>query len=72
MAGSVDPARKDGMTAWSDGLVSYGIPARITPMLRLSDVQLPVVIALVTALGASLWPAIRAARIHPSDAIRSV
>ncbi len=60
------------LAAWSDGLVSYGIPTKITPMLRLSDVQSPVGIALLTALGASLWPAIRAARIHPSDAIRSV
>ncbi|MAE94824.1 MAG: hypothetical protein CL910_09205 [Deltaproteobacteria bacterium] len=57
---------------WSDGLTGYGIPTKIIPSVRTGDLRDPVVIAVITAILASLWPALRAARIQPADAIRHV
>jgi len=61
-----------GLSAWADGLTAYGIPPKLIPILRAEDLQTPVLIAIVTAILASLWPALRASRIRPAEAIRHV
>ncbi len=58
------------LSRWSAGLSAYGIGARIVPVLRSGDFLAPGVIALVTAGVASAWPAWRAARLRPAEAVR--
>ncbi len=60
------------LSAWADGLTAYGIPPKLVPILRAEDLQTPVLIAILTAILASLWPALRASRIRPAEAIRHV
>jgi ABC-type lipoprotein release transport system permease subunit len=65
---------RDGvdLSAWSEGLRSVGVPARLVPVLRSADVWTPVWVATLTALLASLWPALRAVRTRPAEALRRV
>jgi putative ABC transport system permease protein len=60
------------LSVWEAGLSAYGIGNRIVPVVRPVDLFSPVVAATATAFAASLWPAIRAARIAPADAVRRV
>ncbi len=60
------------LSAWGEGLEALGVPSRIVPVVRASDVTVPVAVATLTALVASLWPALRAVRIRPADAVRHV
>ena len=60
------------LTAWADGLESYGISPVIVPVVRTSDLTQPLGIAIVTAVLARLWPAVRAVRIRPAEAVRHV
>lgn len=60
------------LSRWSEGLTAVGAGTKIVPALRASDLWVPVVVALVTALLASLWPALRAVRIRPAEAVRRV
>jgi ABC-type lipoprotein release transport system permease subunit len=39
-------------------------------VLRSGDFARPVVVALITALAASAWPAWRAVRLKPAEAVR--
>jgi ABC-type lipoprotein release transport system permease subunit len=64
LGGGIDLSR------WGEGLVTWGIPTRIVPVLPQGEVWVPVGIATVTALVASLWPALRAVRTAPAEAIR--
>jgi len=72
LAAALVYALRDGidLSAFADGLASYGVSPRIAPVLRVRDLVLPVVVAGVTAGFASLWPALRAARFKPADALR--
>ena len=65
---------RDGidLSVWEAGLSAYGIGNRIVPVIRPGDLVAPVVTAILTAFAASLWPALRAARIAPADAVRRV
>ena len=65
---------RDGidLSLWSEGLQSFGIPTRIVPVLQAQDVWIPVAIAIATAVLASLWPAVRAVRTRPAEAVRHV
>jgi ABC-type lipoprotein release transport system permease subunit len=67
-------ALRDGidLSNWGEGLVAFGIPTRIIPVLRSEDLLIPVVVAVITAILASLWPAVRAARTRPAEAVRHV
>ena len=67
-------ALRDGidLSAFAEGLNAYGIGTRIVPVIRSQDVATPVGVALVTALLASLWPALHAVRIRPAEAVRRV
>jgi len=65
---------RDGidLSAWGEGLHAFGIPTRIRPVIRSTDLVAPVAVAVVTAVLASLWPALRAVRIRPAEALRHV
>ena len=45
---------------------------RLVPVLRPKDLIDPLWVAFVTAIAASIWPAVRAARIRPAEAARHV
>ncbi len=60
------------LSTWGEGLESFGIPTRIVPVLPAHQLGIPIVIAIVTAVVASLWPAIRAVRTRPAEAVRHV
>ncbi len=67
-------ALSDGidLSAWADGLDAYGMSPVIVPVVRSSDLAQPLAIAVFTAIFASLWPAVRAVRIRPAEAVRHV
>ncbi len=58
------------LSAYSDGLDFMGVGSRLRPVVRSSDIVGPTLVALVTAVLASAWPAWRAARLEPADAVR--
>ena len=72
LAGVVALSGGIDLTSFSEGLTAYGIPPRIVPVLPLRDLAIPVVIASVTALVAGAWPAVRAVRTLPAEAVRHV
>ena len=63
---------RDGidLSRWAEGLTAYGVGTKIVPVLRSRDLIMPTLVAVVTAVFASLWPALRAVRIRPADAVR--
>jgi ABC-type lipoprotein release transport system permease subunit len=65
-------ALQDGidLSRWAEGLTAYGIGTRIVPVLRTGDLAVPVAVALITAVLASAWPAVRAVRFRPAEAVR--
>jgi ABC-type lipoprotein release transport system permease subunit len=65
---------RDGidLSRWAEGLTAYGIGTKIVPVIRTKDLVIPTLVAIVTAVLASLWPAIRAVRIRPADAVRHI
>ena len=67
-------ALRDGidLQAFTAGLESLGVGQRIKPVLRLSDFVFPTAVALITATVASAWPAYRATKFRPAEAVRHV
>ncbi len=65
---------RDGidLSRWAEGLTAYGVGTKIVPVIRSKDLIIPTLVAVVTAVFASLWPALRAVRIRPADAVRHV
>lgn len=65
---------RDGidLSLFARGLSWMGVGSRIVPVIRTYDLTVPVACALVTAAVASLWPALRAARLRPAQAMRHV
>jgi ABC-type lipoprotein release transport system permease subunit len=65
-------ALSDGidLSSFAQGLEYFGVGSRIIPVLRTSDFTGPVAVALVTAVIASAWPAWRAVRLRPAEAVR--
>ena len=65
-------ALRDGIdiSSFASELDAYGIGTRLVPLWRRGDATLPVLIATITAVGASFWPALRAARTAPAEALR--
>ncbi|GIW40908.1 MAG: ABC transporter permease [Candidatus Binatia bacterium] len=57
---------------WAEGLRAAGVGTRLVPFLRAYDFVVPLILAFASATGASLWPAWRAARLEPAEALRSV
>jgi ABC-type lipoprotein release transport system permease subunit len=72
LAGLGTLAMGDGvdLSAFADGLRFVGVGSRIQPVLRSQDFTGPTLVALVTAVVASAWPAWRAARLKPAEAVR--
>lgn len=58
------------LSALSAGTEMWGMPRVIIPMLRLMDLLIANAVILILGLGVSLYPAIKAARIIPVDALR--
>jgi ABC-type lipoprotein release transport system permease subunit len=58
------------LSRWSAGLTAYGVGTRIVPVLRPADLAAPTAVALITAGIASAWPAWRATRLRPAEAVR--
>jgi ABC-type lipoprotein release transport system permease subunit len=65
---------RDGidLSRWAEGLTAYGIGTKIVPVIRTGDLVIPILVAIVIAVFASLWPALRAVRIRPADAVRHI
>jgi ABC-type lipoprotein release transport system permease subunit len=65
-------ALSDGLdlSRFAEGLGSFGVGTHIVPVLTPNDFTIPTAVALLTALLASAWPAIRAARLRPAEAVR--
>lgn len=65
-------ALSDGidLSSFAQGLKYFGVGSRIIPVLRTSDFTGPVAVAFVTAVIASAWPAWRAVRLRPAEAVR--
>ncbi len=59
-------------TAWADSVDAYGVESVLKPVLRARDFVAPVMIGVITAVLSSFWPALRAARAKPADALRQV
>jgi len=58
------------LSRFADGLAALGIGTRIVPVPRFEDFLVPTAVALATAVIASAWPALRAVRLRPADAVR--
>jgi putative ABC transport system permease protein len=60
------------LASFADGLTEFGIGTTVYTSIALRDVVLPVVVALITAVLAALWPAWKAVRLRPAEAIRHI
>jgi ABC-type lipoprotein release transport system permease subunit len=60
------------LSRWASSIDAYGIQPVLTPALRTRDLVAPVAIGGVTAVISSFWPALRAARAKPADALRQL
>jgi ABC-type lipoprotein release transport system permease subunit len=60
------------LSRWAEGLTAYGVGTEIVPVIRTKDLIIPTLVAIITAVLASLWPALRAVRIRPADAVRHI
>jgi ABC-type lipoprotein release transport system permease subunit len=60
------------LSSLAEGLEAYGIGTTVHLELRWGDLGSPILIALVTALVAALWPAWKAVRLRPAEALRHV
>lgn len=63
---------EDGIdiTRWAGSIDAYGIDSVLKPVMRPGDLVPPILIGGVTAVLSSFWPALRAARAKPADALR--
>jgi ABC-type lipoprotein release transport system permease subunit len=60
------------LASFAGGLAQLGVGSTIYPHLEASDLVSPLGLALATALVAAIWPAWKAARLRPAEAIRHV
>jgi ABC-type lipoprotein release transport system permease subunit len=60
------------MAQFATALEQYGIGTVIYLRIDSGDIIIPVALAIVTALLAALWPALKAARLRPAEALRAV
>ncbi|MEX2208299.1 MAG: ABC transporter permease [Myxococcota bacterium] len=60
------------LTRFADGLTEFGIGTTVYTRIERRDLILPVVVALITAVLAALWPAWKAVRLRPAEAIRHI
>jgi ABC-type lipoprotein release transport system permease subunit len=60
------------LSGFSGGLSQLGVGSTVYPRLEAPDVVSPLGLAFATALLAAIWPAWKAARLRPSEALRHV
>ena len=60
------------LSAVSTGLSAYGIPTMLYPIVKPSTYVVLAVMMTATSIIAALYPAIRAVRLKPVQAIRSI
>lgn len=60
------------MSAFSSALQEYGIGTTVYFHVEARDIVAPVLLSLVTAVLAALWPAFKAVRVRPAEAMRRV
>jgi ABC-type lipoprotein release transport system permease subunit len=60
------------ISGFAGSIDEYGIETVLRPSLRSRDLVTPIVIGAITAVISSLWPALRAGRAKPADALRHV
>ncbi|MFI5317827.1 MAG: ABC transporter permease [Myxococcota bacterium] len=60
------------LAVFSHALAQFGLGSKVYPHLEPADVVSPLGLALVTALLAAAWPAWKAARLRPAEAVRHV
>lgn len=58
------------LSQWAEGIESLGMRATLTPHLRLADIWLVSGMGLGLGVLASLYPAIRAVKLNPLEALR--
>ncbi|MFP6655945.1 MAG: FtsX-like permease family protein [Myxococcota bacterium] len=58
------------ISRWAGAIDAYGIDTLLKPVMRRSDLIAPIAIGAITAILSSLWPALRAGRAKPADALR--
>ena len=58
------------ISTWAGELDEYGLETVLRPALRRRDLIAPIAIGAITAVVSSLWPAVRAGRAKPADALR--
>ncbi|MFA6469087.1 MAG: FtsX-like permease family protein [Bacteroidota bacterium] len=56
----------------SEGLSAYGIPSMLYPYIRLSVYGQLTIMMIVTSIIAALYPAVKAVRLKPVEAIRTI
>ena len=59
------------LSAWSEGMAAMGTGSEIYPRVSVSELWTPIWLGVVTALLSGLWPAQKAARIRPAEAMRA-
>ncbi len=60
------------LTIFSEALQEYGMGTTLYPEVRREDLLAPIRLAVITALLAALWPAIKVYRLRPAEALRHV
>jgi ABC-type lipoprotein release transport system permease subunit len=60
------------LASFADGLTEFGIGTTVYTRIERRDIVLPIVVALITAVVAALWPAWKAVRLRPAEAIRHI
>jgi ABC-type lipoprotein release transport system permease subunit len=60
------------ISSFAGSIDEYGIETVLRPSMRSRDLATPIVIGAITAVISSLWPALRAGRAKPADALRHV
>jgi putative ABC transport system permease protein len=58
--------------AFSDGMKMFGSGSVIYTIIRAQDIVMAIVIVLFTTVIAALYPAIKAARIKPLEALNHI
>jgi ABC-type antimicrobial peptide transport system permease subunit len=60
------------LSLFSEALRELGIGVRVYPALDPLDIVVPIAFAAGTAAVAAVWPALKAARLRPAEAVHHV
>jgi ABC-type lipoprotein release transport system permease subunit len=65
-------ARGIDLSAWAQGMEMMGTAAVVYPAIALSDLWTPIWLGSITALLSGIWPAMKAAKVRPAEALRRI